>query len=241
MGSSSRNCLRTVEHPRQGPAHHVAHGDIEQGDEKGKGDDKAALHMLQLRFHGGGALPGGGLLPGGQGAGGAVSGGGHRRLNGLGGGFGRVVLHGHGVGQQVHVDLRDAVHLAHRLVHVGGAGGTGHAGHIEFLLQGKHHTFIKGLRPHRAEWRVSSILRSKILMPAEFTSAEQIEEPGPPQDGTSCGERSRRNRSCRSHRISASRKTPHFHKKAPPTPRRVARFKHFAEQAMQAAWNFCLK
>ena len=126
-----------MEEGGEGPAHHMPHGDIEEGDEEAQGDEETALHAVELLLH----LPGrvrpgvpgaGGGLRLGQGA--AVA----RRVHGgddilrrLGR---RVVLHRHGPAQQVHIDLADALQLPYCLVHMGGAGGAGHAGDGKFLL-----------------------------------------------------------------------------------------------------------
>ena len=120
----------------QGRAHHVAHGDVEQGDEEGEGPDHPMLHLGQLAGHHV-LLPDGGRGgPRRLGQGGPVAGVLHRRDNGLRGGGVLVVCHLHGVGQEAHVHLRHPIQPAHRLLHVGGAGGAGHAGHVESLLHG---------------------------------------------------------------------------------------------------------
>ena len=81
-----------------------------------------------------------GGLPGGAGEGGAVPGVRHR-LNDLFRPGLAAVLYQHGVAQEVDADAVHTLHLAHRLLHVGGAGGTGHACDIEFLLHRVHQTF----------------------------------------------------------------------------------------------------
>src|SRR5699024_7001273 len=48
-----------------GPAHHVPHGQVEQGDEEDQGGDEPQLHVLLILFHGlGGGAGLGGLAAG---------------------------------------------------------------------------------------------------------------------------------------------------------------------------------
>ena len=126
---------RIVEEGRQGPAHHVAHREIEQGHQKDQGGAEPPLHAGGLLFHH--------VFPPGRGRGcfclgqgGAVTRRLHRLDNMLSvrGVFG--VLHQHGVAQQIDIDLIHTLHLAHCLLYVGGAGRAGHAGHIKFLFHG---------------------------------------------------------------------------------------------------------
>ena len=122
---------------RQGRAHHVSHGDVEQGQQEGEGPDHPVLHLLQL--------PGGGVLRTGRGLplplplrqGGPVAG----ALYGIDDALRRdgifVIGHLHTARQQVHADGGDALHFAHRLLHVGGAGGAGHARHLKGLFHSR--------------------------------------------------------------------------------------------------------
>ena len=125
--------VRPVEEMGDGPAHHVAHGQVKQGDEEHKGPDQPGLHVLQIILHGvrGGLGPG--LFPRRRGQGRPIPRLFHRGHD-LVRGEGPVPVHRHGPAQQVHIDLAHPVQLPHRLVHVGGAGGAGHAGDVEFLL-----------------------------------------------------------------------------------------------------------
>ena len=126
---------------RQGRAHHMAHGDVKEGDKEGKGPDKAVLHLLEL--------PGHHVLPLGLAClgprlprqGGPVAGGHHRSHNLLRRDGGLVVCHLHIVGEEVDIDGGHPLHPAHGLLHVGRAGRAGHTGYAEGLLHGIHLTF----------------------------------------------------------------------------------------------------
>ena len=132
--------LVTHQESGEGGAHHVPHGDIEQGNQEEKGEDEAALHRGELRFHLGlrplSGSPGWDPSLGGQG--GAVSCLDHRLDDAFGGKGGLVVLHIHGVGHQADLRPAYALQLVHRLFHMGGACGAGHTGDVKFLFQGKH-------------------------------------------------------------------------------------------------------
>lgn len=127
----------------------MPHGDIEQGDQEEKGEDEAALHRGELRFHLGlrplSGSPGWDPSLGGQG--GAVSCLDHRLDDAFGGKGGLVVLHIHGVGHQADLRPAYALQLVHRLFHMGGACGAGHTGDVKFLFQGKHILSEEGSAP----------------------------------------------------------------------------------------------
>ena len=112
----------------------MPHRDVKEGNKEDEGPDHPALHAVQFLRRG--VLPpgGGALLSRPLGQGGPIAGGGHRLHNGLRRDGGFVIGDLHGIAQQVHADLADALHLAHRFFHVGGAGGTGHTGYVESLF-----------------------------------------------------------------------------------------------------------
>ena len=91
------------------------------------------LHRGQLPFHGVVFLRGS-RLSFFLGQGGAIARGGDRLNDILCRDDTFVVLRYHGVGHQTDRGTSDALHLADRLLHMGGAGGTGHACDVEFLL-----------------------------------------------------------------------------------------------------------
>ena len=133
---------RLVEEGGQGPAHHVAHGDIEQGRQEHQRGEEAALHAGGLLRHdvSGPGYGGRGRLARRSGEGGAVA----RLLHGVddlvGGGL-VGIFHQHGVAQQVDVAGLHAGHAVHGLLHMGGAGCAGHACYIKFLLHRIHQAF----------------------------------------------------------------------------------------------------
>ena len=132
--AKSHRIFRAQEEPRQGGAHHVPHGDVEQGDQKDKGPDQAVLHGGELLLHPG-LGPGGACLGGSRlGQGGSIA----RVDDGVddaaGGEDVLVVLDGHGIGHQADLSLLDAVQPVDRLFHMGGAGRTGHACDVKFLF-----------------------------------------------------------------------------------------------------------
>ena len=119
----------------QGRPHHVAHGDIKQGDQKDKGPDQPALHGGQLLGHGIVAgLDRRFVSPAALGQRGPVARIHHRFDNVVCGQNVLVVLNRHGVGHQTHIGGLDPLQLADGLLHMGRAGGTGHACNVEFLL-----------------------------------------------------------------------------------------------------------
>ena len=107
-----------VEEGRQGPAHHMSHGEIEQRDQKDQGGAEAPLHTRGLSLHGT-AAGSGGLCSFWPGQGSAIS----RALHGLNdmGGIGDAVLilHQHGIAQQIYVDLIHTSYLADSLFYMG--------------------------------------------------------------------------------------------------------------------------
>ena len=128
--------FHAMEEVRDGPAHHVAHGQVEQGNEEDEGGDEPGLHALQLILHGVGSGDGGGVLPrrGGQGC--AVACLLHRGDDGLRR-DGIVAVHCHGAAQQVHVHVLHSRQLPHGLVHMSGARRAGHTGNGKFLFHDK--------------------------------------------------------------------------------------------------------
>ena len=113
----------------QRQAHHVAHGDIKEDQQKAHTDPQA------------GALAAGGPrrgLGGGAGRGarwtGAVAGRGHGPADLCFGELAIVIFYQHAVLHQINSDGRDPRQCRDRPLHMGAAGGTAHAGHIKALL-----------------------------------------------------------------------------------------------------------
>ena len=123
--------------PRQRRAHHVAHGDIEEGDEEDEGPDQPVLHLGQLLGHD--VLlwlrrPGRGRFPG-QGR--AVADGLHGADDALRRDRALVIGDLHVVCQQVDADVGHAGGLAHGLFHMGRAGRAGHPRDLKGLFHKK--------------------------------------------------------------------------------------------------------
>ena len=112
----------------------MAHGDVEQGDQKDEGPDQPVLHGGELLLHPGLGPGSGGLDGGCLGQGGSIA----RVDNGVddaaGGEDVLVVLDVHGIGHQADLGFLDTIQPADCLLHMSGAGGAGHACDIELLL-----------------------------------------------------------------------------------------------------------
>ena len=130
-----KHVARIVEKGGQRPAHHVAHGDIEERHQENERGQKPPLHtgglflhpidLLRLGRHSFDCREGGSvarLL--------------HRVDDLPGVGDTLVVVHHHGVAQQIHIDPVHAGHFAHGLFHMSRTRRAGHALYIELLLHG---------------------------------------------------------------------------------------------------------
>ena len=133
--------LRPQQEGGEGRSQHVAHGDVKEGDEKHQGPEKAVLHGGQLLLQSAAGRGRGLRAALSLGQGGAVTRLDHRLDDVLGGEGGLVVDHRHGVGHETDLGGGDALQFVDCLLHVGRAGGTGHARDRKFLFQGDHQTF----------------------------------------------------------------------------------------------------
>ena len=151
-------------------AQHMPHGQVEQGQQEHHGPHEAALHPRQLLLQ---DVVGAALLrlgPGPGGERGPIARGLHRLDDVVGGQDALVKIRRHGVGHQAHVGGADALQLAHRLLHMGRAGGTAHARNIEFLLHAQYLRFSPwGQRPRYTPpgWGV-------IIIPPEGVSVKGV-------------------------------------------------------------------
>ena len=126
---------------RQGPVHHVSHGDIEEGDREQGREDQPLLHGFVLRlcradfrFCFFAALARGlwgHTIPGVL----------HRSHDGGSIQNALVIRDCHAVLQQVYGHLRNTGQLCHTLFYSGGASGAGHTGDIELFLLHVHPFF----------------------------------------------------------------------------------------------------
>ena len=117
---------------RQGSAHHMPHGKIKQGDEEAERGEQTVFHGLHFlqshvfrRFCSGFCtLQACAVAAASDGVDDIVCG---------EGSF--VIFHHHAVLQKVYADGDNTFQFPHCLFHMGRAGGTGHARHVEFLFQ----------------------------------------------------------------------------------------------------------
>ena len=124
------------------PAEHMTHAEVEQRDEEGDGYDEAPTHgaCLGLEFFGGRLQARSGRGGAGARAAARLDGGGcvARAIDGgadridVDGVF--VVVDGHGAGEQIHGDVRDALEVSHGAVDMCLARRAGHAAYIECLM-----------------------------------------------------------------------------------------------------------
>ena len=132
--SEAEGVSAIVKEMREGPPHHVPHGDIKEREEKAQGDHKSALHPQQFGLYvdrGSGIRLGAALGGGERGPVARII---HRGNDGFRTLSARVILHQHGPAQQVDIDGGHARELLHCLGHMGRAGRAGHTGDIEFLF-----------------------------------------------------------------------------------------------------------
>ncbi len=124
--------------------HHVPHGDIHQGNQKDHRRDQAVHETRRLPvdqdllLRGGDHIPVGSL---GTEQGGPVTRRGHRGDHRVRIG---VTFHTHGIGQQVHRDVRHAFHTPHGFLDVRGAGSAAHPG--DCIVSRPHHFSPKRTR-----------------------------------------------------------------------------------------------
>ena len=114
----------------QGQTHHAAHSHIHQQNEKYGGPDNPLFRIRGLVLFRFGNIR---LRRRFTGQGSAVARVGHRLNDGLGIGFPVIIGNGHGVHQQIDLALLYAGNLVHGFLHVGLAGGAGHAGDVKFF------------------------------------------------------------------------------------------------------------
>ena len=121
------------ENPGQRPVHHMAHSQVKQGDHKHHGPDKPLFHGSRgVLLHFGGTFLFR-FLPGiRQGC--SISCLLHRLDNRFRGGLLLVKVDHHAVGQQADGNGYDAGDLCNGLLHMGGAGRTGHPRYKKLLL-----------------------------------------------------------------------------------------------------------